>query len=346
LPFDGDEFEVLQPLDPALRDYAARVRDAVEVLAIAESRSELEILQLLSSASMDVHTVRIMPNDQPPGMIGIDDGVAAVESLRNLVSAAAYTVFAATPRVVQPARKPQGVGDFLREVRIGPAAEGSYTLSVHTPVPPLLAHDQASILHELGLTGPEPEPVGRQVSVRMYEAVKAAHTAAESALLTADGLDYFTDAVGQGVSANLCEALSGLGGAGRHPFDVSLAVAASRPTNATFPAVRFRRDHLPVLQQAAEDLRARTPEDDVLVTGNVVRLYRDRDATASGEITVVGRVDEQEALRRIWMELPADAYEVAMRAHERMRQVSVRGSLLRRGTRLFLGRPTGFAIVD
>jgi hypothetical protein len=40
--------------------------------------------------------------------------------------------------------------------------------------------------------------VARQVSLRMYAAVRAAHGAAETALLCSDGLDPFTHAVPEG----------------------------------------------------------------------------------------------------------------------------------------------------
>jgi hypothetical protein len=343
LPVGDDEFEILVPLDPALRDYAARVRDAVAVLAVAEGRSELEILRLISDTSMDVHTVRLFPNDQPPGMISLDDGVLALESLRGLVSAAAYTVFATVQRAVQPARKPQGLSDYLRTVHIGPAAEGSYLLSVHTQVPPRLSPEQGSLFAELDTESPGSEPVERRISVRIYEAVHAAHEAAEEALLAADGLDGFTQAVSEGVSANLCEALSGLGGAGQHPFELSLSLAAVRPGTSNLPPVRFRNDHLSVLAEAATELRAITPEEDLTVVGHVIRLHRENEAT--GEITVVGRVDDQEALRRIWIGLTAADYEAAVRAHEGMREVAVHGSLIRRGTRLVLANPTGFRLL-
>jgi hypothetical protein len=345
MPHEDDEFEILQPLDPGLRDYAARMRDAIEVLAVVESRSELDVLRLLSTTSMDVHTVRLHPSDQPPGTIGLDDGVLAFDSLRTLVSAAAYTVFVPEPKAVQPARKPHGLGEFLSGVRIGPSTEGSYVLSVHTPVPPRLAAAEPTLLDELGVVGPEPEPVGRQVSLRVYQAVQEAQRAAADALLTVDGLDCFTRAVDRGVSANLCEALVGLGGNGQHPFEVTLEPAAARPmSRADFSPVRFRRDHFPVLRQAAEDLRARTPESDVVVTGNVIRLYREAEAT--GEITIVGHVEDQDALRRIWIRLPDQWYDIAVRAHERMLPVSVRGNLVRRGTRLLLTHPTGFELLS
>jgi hypothetical protein len=41
---DGEEFEALQPQESSIRDYPARVRDLLGVLAVAEDRSELEVL--------------------------------------------------------------------------------------------------------------------------------------------------------------------------------------------------------------------------------------------------------------------------------------------------------------
>jgi hypothetical protein len=74
----------------------------------------------------------------------------------------------------------------------------------------------------------------------------------------------------------------------------------------------------------------------------VVRLHR--EAGGAGEITLVGRVDDQEPLRRIWLDLPGDDYAVAMWAHQEMREVSVSGNLVRRGTRYILTHPSGFRV--
>lgn len=337
------EFEVLQPLDPRSRDYAARVGDAVATLAIAEGRSELDILRTITDVSVDVHTIHLFPADEPPGMIAIEDGVRAYESLRGLVVASAYPIFANQHRAVQPARKPQGLADFMRTVRIGPGAEGSYALTVYAPVPPRLS-GQPTLFDGAEVERPDDEPVERQVSLRMYEAIQAAHEAADAALLTTDGLTLFTEAVPRGLSANLCEALVGLGGDAGHSFEISMSFAPIRPLRFTPSPISFRRDHVPVLREAADELRARTPEEDVAVTGEVVRLHREGHGT--GEITLVGHVEDQDPLRRIWIELPAEEYTLAMQAHKEMRGVTVRGSLVRRGTRYYLGNPAGFRILS
>ncbi|MFF5291540.1 hypothetical protein [Paractinoplanes globisporus] len=341
---DGEEFEALQPQESTIRDYAARVRDLLNVLGAAEDRSELEVLADITSVSMDVHTVRTFPPDNGPGMIGLDDGVQAFESVRSLVIAAAYAVSAEQPRAVQPARKSAEVLRLLREVRIGPSAEGSFILSVRTPVPPRLSVAQPALFDD-DLTDDDEsaEPFERRVSLRLYDAIRAAHQAANDALVGPNGLDVFTQAVPTGVSANLCEALVGLGGEAGHPFELSLRLAPSRPLRARmFEPVRFRRDHLPVLASAAREMRERVPEEGVVVVGNVVRLHREGSGT--GEISIAGTLEGDDRLRRVWMNLDGEDYVEATRAHQEMLVVSVRGDLVRRGTRLFLTNPAAFRV--
>ncbi len=274
-------------------------------------------------------------------MIGLDDGVQALESVRNLVMAAAYSVRSEQQKAVQPARKPAEVLRFLRDVRIGPSTEGSYVLNVHTPVPPLLAAGRTVLIVD-GFDEVT-EPFERRVALRLYDAVAAAGNAANEALVSDDGLDAFTAAVRHGISANLCEALVGIGGGSGHPFEISLSLAASRPLpGRRLPAVRFRHDHLPVLAAAAQELRERVAEDSVTIVGNVVRLHR--EGAGSGEISIAGTVEGDDRLRRFWMDLPESDYLQATRAHEQMLGVSVRGDLLRRGTRLYLRSPAAFQV--
>jgi hypothetical protein len=187
------------------------------------------------------------------------------------------------------------------------------------------------------------EPFERRVSLKLYDAVHAAHRAANDALVDANGLDAFTAAVPAGVSANLCEALVGLGGEAGHSFELSLRLALSRPLQARqLSPIRFRRDHLPVLASAAQELRETVAEEGAAVAGNVVRLHR--EGIGSGEISIAGVVEGDDRLRRVWMELADEDYTAAMRAHQEMLPVSVRGDLVRRGNRLYLTNPSAFQV--
>lgn len=343
---EQDEYEALQPLESSLRDYGARVRDVLRVLAVVEGRSELDVLQDISNVSMDIHSIRTYPPDSSPGTIGLDDGVQAFESLRNLVIAAACSVSSGQSRAVQPARKPAEVLKFVREVCIGAPREGGFVLTAHTPVPPRLTYGQVSLFEGDDASVLEPaEPFERRVSLRIYDAARAAHDAANSALISADGLDSFTQVIRRGVSANLCEALVGLGGEARHPFDLALSLAPSRPlVRRVLPLIHFRRDHLPVLAAAAQELRERVPEEGLLVVGNVVRLHR--EGSGPGQISIAGTIEGEDRLRRIWMDLMEEAYHQATIAHRDMLSVAVRGDLVRRGTRLYLTNASAFRVLQ
>lgn len=49
----GDDFfEILQPLGPGLRDFAARIRDAIHVLAVVEGRSPMRAHEKGDQVSM------------------------------------------------------------------------------------------------------------------------------------------------------------------------------------------------------------------------------------------------------------------------------------------------------
>jgi hypothetical protein len=213
---------------------------------------------------------------------------------------------------------------------------------VHTPVPPRLSSPQASFSEEDVADALKPaEPFERRVSLKLFDAVRAAHSAANDALVSAQGLDAFTEAVPLGVSANLCEALVGLGGEAGHPFDFTSRLAPSRPLRArTFPPIRFRRDHLPVLASAARELRELVADEGVLLVGNVVRLHR--EGSGAGEISIAGTIEGDDRLRRVRMSLSEPDYTRATGAHQQMLLVSVRGDLVRRGTRHYLTNPSSF----
>jgi len=278
-------------------------------------------------------------------MIGLDDGVLAYESLRGLIVAAAYSVSAEKPRAVQPARKPADVLKYAREVMIGPASEGSFIFSIHAPVPPRLTTGQGSLFENDSLEESEAlEPFERRVSIRLHQAINAAFSAADAALSSTDSLEAFTGGIKRGISANLCEALVGLGGEQGHAFEISHRLAPARPTKTTLPPVRFRRDHLTVLSAAAQELRERLPEEDVLVTGNVVRLHR--EASESGEVSIAGVVEGEDRLRRIWINLHPEAYVAAADAHKKTLTVTIRGDLVRRGNRSYLLNAHGFEVSD
>jgi len=162
------------------------------------------------------------------GSIGIDPGVEIVQHARNLLASAACA--ALDPRRAYHLGKFQQAEDYMRRVRLGQTEHGSFVVTLLAPIPPALsAIEQRSLWPDL-----EKEPYERQVTRILAQALRSAHSAVVASN-RGIGLTAFTDAVSQGVSANLCEAVASIidqaDGA-----DLSVTWAKTRP--APMPGLR------------------------------------------------------------------------------------------------------------
>ncbi|BAJ28163.1 MULTISPECIES: hypothetical protein [Kitasatospora] len=334
------EFEVFVPKSPRMRGYETYIHNVLNTLATAEDRNLKQVVVEISRSDADVQYVRTRPSGDS-GTTPIEDGVRSFESLHQWILANAVSASSDRHRLVQPSRKPAQALDFMRTVRLGPTLEGSYVMTVYIPVPPLLGQ-MALESAEL----PEAEqPFGRRVSRCLHDSTAQAVAAADEVISLGRGVESLTKRVGSGVNANLCEALAGLSGGTSEPVDIEFSWALSRPVEPTRPLV-VTSNHSAVLREAAQELRAQTPVEDVRVVGAVVRLHRE-GSTGPGEVSIAGIVadDQNDRLRRVWFTLPEESYGIATQAHERGATVSVTGTLARRGTRHVLQNPGDFYVL-
>ncbi|WP_158718338.1 MULTISPECIES: hypothetical protein [Streptomyces] len=338
---NDNAFEVFVPRHRSMRGYASYIQDLLTTLESAEGRSRARISLEISVSDADVQYIRTDPNTDP-GTTPIEDGVRAFESLRQWVLSGAVSASSDQARLVQPARKPTAALDFMRTVRLGPTFEGSYILTVYIPVPPQIGQTEIEVDHpQLRRLS---QPFQRRVSLKLREATIAAISAADDVIQRRVGMEAFTERADKGVNANLCEALTGFTAQDAGEASIDFSWALSRPVEPTAP-ITLNRDHASVLREAASELRAAAPEEDVTITGAVVRLHRE-GAIGPGEISIAGIVEggTNDRLRRIWLELPESDYSVATRAHESGATVSVTGNLSKRGNRSVLRNPTNFSI--
>ncbi|MFD9049837.1 hypothetical protein [Streptomyces zaomyceticus] len=230
----------------------------------------------------------------------------------------------------------------MRSVRLGPTFEGSYILTVYIPVPPQIGQTEIEVDHpQIKLLS---QPFQRRVSLKLREATSAALNAADDVLHRRVGMEAFTSRAENGVNANLCEALAGFSSPDGGEAMIDFSWALSRPVEPADP-IRLNRDQGDVLREAAMNLRAAAPEEDVVVIGAVVRLHRE-GALGAGEVSIAGIVDGgmNDRLRRIWLDLSETDYSAATRAHESGATVSVTGSLVKKGNRYVLQNPSGFSV--
>jgi hypothetical protein len=182
------------------------------------------------------------------------------------------------------------------------------------------------------------------VSRQLYRAVVTARDAAE-AVSHGERLNIFDNYGDVGVSANMCEALAGLGGDDKHTVELRFTWAQSRPVRDATPPVTLSRTHIGILGEAAKGLRRRNEVSDAVIRGTIKRLHREA-RSGPGDITIVGYVegDLERRARRLRVHLSEEDYSRAGAAHDAGDEVIIRGGLLRHGTTTYVSPLREFQI--
>lgn len=335
---NGEEFDITLPLKRDLGDYALRMGELLRTLAAAERRSEFEVLRDVTTTTVDLVRVRAPSHSAEHGTLPLEQAVSFVEHSRDMMLSAACA--ALEKRAFYAKRKPQQAMDYLRQVRMGQTEQGSYVLTILSPVSPELKAAQGELLPA------EPvEPYERQVTRTLVAALAALDEAAKTAAMNGN-MAPFAAAVSRGVSANLCDAVVGLSEVSPgEALDVQISWSRTRPVEDKSPTrVLLGSDSIPIIVEAARHFRDTAPIEDFEVEGFVTRLDRGPSAT-EGDVTVEGIVEGH--MRRIGMRLEPKNYSEAVRAHEQRIKVKCTGELTKEGRGYRLQSPRHFdAIAD
>ena len=315
--------EIIIPRTQRLGDYALVVAQLIGVFARVAEVSETTIYHDLIITDRDVIRARA-PDDAGDGSIDLSSGVKLVRGARGLMLAAARAL-----RYPQPlyTGTDQEANYFLRRMRLGQTEHGSFVVTMITPaIPPITDEFLSNSSDEV-----KAALMPRMVTRRLAQALTAARHAAE---LAAGGDDHaFDQAVPEGVSADLCDALRNM----IKPFptlDISVSWAQTWP--AARQAFSFSNADAPILRAAAESFRSREPRRSVQLSGSVRILSRD-ERDRDGTVTIKARIDGE--TRSVTTTLTQSDYERAIRAHDARAPLTVSGDLERAGRRWHLHNP-------
>ncbi len=336
-PDGGRRSEVEVPRSSDFEDLPLRMAELLSTLARVEQRSQLAVLRDLAVTGSDVVRVRLIGSELADGSLPLTDGAELVERAHELMLFAACAT--AHPRAYFGSRKPREATEFVRKLRLGQTEQGSFVVTVLSPVAPQLSANASGNLFPESL----PAPFERRVTETLMKATRAAAVAAVEAGASGD-LRPFDLAVHDGASANFCDSLAGML-VDKPYLALELSVSWSRnrraPEGLVVP-VRLNRDAAPLLVSAANQLKARAPREDVDLEGYVVRLDSD-DPVGGGDVVVVGDVDA--GARRVKMALDAADYQRAVDAHGRTARVSCSGRLTKDGRQYELKAPRDFTVL-
>ena len=310
--------EIILPRTERLGDYADAVSRLIEIFAKAAETDELSLYRDLVTADRDV--IRVRATGGHDGAVALHDGLALLRGAHDMILAAACSL--RNPRPAYHAGANRAAGDYVRRVRVGQTEQGSFAVTLLPPVvPPPMQ------VWPVGGGEPAEDPLERAMTRRMVGALTAAKTASERIV---GGVGRaFVEAVEEGVSANLCDALVTL----IEPFpglDVSVTWARTLPRPVAREVVRFGKADAPILREAARVFRNLEPRPAQRLVGVVQRLKRGGAETV-GMIGLRTSIDGRNQLVRA--DLPQSDYERAVRTHREKTPVCMEGDLDRIGQR-------------
>ena len=312
--------EIVLPRTDLLADYASVVSRLIGIFGEVTERDELAIYRDLVGADHDVVRVRAVRTEDD-GSVLLDEGVELVSQAREMLLAAACATRA--PQPVYRAGANREATEYMKQVRLGQTEHGSFVVTLMAPVPPML-----QLILDDSWSDISDEPYERQVTRCLVRALEASRDAAERAH-SGDGALAFEQAVGSGLSANLCDAVgklieqsSGL--------EVSVSWARTRPTPERRTSILFSENDAGAFKEAARTFRAREPRPDVQLFGSVHKLTRG-EHEIEGQVTF--KVDMDGRIQSVASVLDQSNYSVAIRAHEARNPVVVKGDLSRIGQR-------------
>ncbi len=314
--------DIIVPRTERLGDYASVVAALIDTFASVAGQDQLAVYRSLVTTDRDV--VRVRAAESEDGSVTLTAGVSLIDGAREMLLSAACSLRERQP--VYRAGANREASDLLNRVRLGQTDHGSFVVTLLTPVvpPPMPA------------LFPDPDdrnaPVERRMTMHLVEALTAVRQATERT--AAGDKEAFGDAVAEGVSANLCEALVRL----VEPFptlDVGVSWAQTRPLEIA-SVVRFGQADAALLREAARSLRDRAPRPDVDLYG-FVRLLKRREEEDDGIIGLATTIDGQPQSVKVVLERVD--YERAIRAHHDRAPVVLNGDLDRLGQRWRLLNP-------
>ena len=236
---DSDQgAEIVAPGTTTFADYSRRIAQIIKICAHVEQRPEPAVLRDLSLADVDLIRVRVRAA-KDDGSIPIHSGVVLLTESRQLLLAAACSTTG--PQRSYRAGRNRQASDYLETVRLGQTEQGSYVVSLLSPVSPALVDDEQV----------EFWPFARRVTKRLFTGLDAARDAV-ILVNRGGGIEVFEQRLEAGVSANLCAAAAHLIDEG-DGLDVSISWALTHAPSEP-ASVRFEPSDAGVLSAAARVL--------------------------------------------------------------------------------------------
>ena len=337
----GRRWGVHVPERDTFPDHAESIARAIEIIAEAEQRTELDVFRALAGTGADTISITALHAPQAARLSFHDAGHLISDSYR-LVAAAARA--AERPRAVFRGPASADVTTFLKSISPAPLGFDTFGLTLFSPVSP--AYGQARLSNGDGGLDPALAPFSRRAVVGLADSLHAMSSAIAE-VRNRDDLTPFDDAVRSGVSANLCSAALGLvalssdfGGG----ISVDVQWAPTRPRNGKQTAsIPFSSHEVEIIQKAGDRLRANAPYTDEHIVADVVRLEREPE-DFDGRALLLADIEDQ--ARRLQVTFDAADFDEVIAAFRERRQIELDGDIYPKANGYELRNPHNVRLLE
>ncbi len=330
-PPDHADVDVLLPRRTTLGDYLLRMDELVRDVAAVEGRTLAEVIQDLAFANADVLRLRLSGLHGNCDAVPFQSSVRLLRSLQDVFSAAALATL--EKRAVFTNRKVEKVAEFIGRLELGHTQQSSFVFTVASPLPGHRDEDAS---------GAQPaEPFERQVTRTLMKALDATRRAAETA--KEQGLESFRNAVKDGVSANLCDAIAEVTSRSpSHDIELSMTWAASCALPRDVPdRIAFPKESIPIIEAAGDAFWGMSKDYDTKIEG-MIAAVETNGGGASVSAVVMGYVDGR--AHSIRAAFGGEHLGELVRAYEQRLLIKCEGDLIREQGRFVLKNARYFEI--
>ncbi|NUW06802.1 hypothetical protein G6W47_07640 [Streptomyces sp. CAI-21] len=313
------EWEVLVPLHTQAADFDKRLRILISDLVHAEQRDQNSIESDIASIFLDVTNLRAAHSSLIDDSIPLQAGYELFGSAQKFVVASA----AATIRRQGYFRNmPLRAREHAKNVRLGHTKRGSYIVPILSQArAPELVYEANQEHIDIAV---EETLFDRRVTATMSRALDTL-SALVSGSRTPNSSDI-NDAVGEGVSRELCRAVEAvIKSDAVDELDISFnwSKVSSAPAGSA-TSVKFERGSEGIVGMVSEYLLSAPQAAEHVIYGVITELKR-RPGDATGRVGIETLLGGRRKI--VWMDLVDDAYHLAVRCHDRGVPVSARGVL-------------------
>lgn len=333
------ELTIAVPASEHTKDFYSRVYSLIQTLSTINEKTEQEIIDSLKSAYTDRLQFRIITEESKNGKIPLDFAARCLEGLKDLVLYAACAEENAKPVC---AKTYNSAKRSLERFQFGQTQIGSFIINIDVQV----ADEENEQLYLVDAAPLPVEPPEHKIMKRIETAMMQIDNVVNRRVNVGDLIE---NAYKDGITANMCDALSKLQPESGGDINVETSIYyAEAITQTVEPPKVCTLDnvHFAFIDEISRRYKDCTLLEDVTLEGTIKMLSKtttnDGDE-AENTVRLLTKIDGQ--MRSITLHLSPDNHTLACNAYRDDNEVRVSGTIDKSGKYWFFTEVTDFTVL-